>query len=305
VLVFVGCFIIPFVSCLFKWRYPPLTDEEQLQLNDSKDPVFQSFIQLLEKQAVLVSDMNWKASAAFETSKEPKGGVSDEKGEVSPASFALQQQDNDQRPQSERQVHSCAICLDEYAQTNQVVCATGGCSHYFHKTCMESLIRSRVRKGDYEVVPCPICRLPFFAPTSWNLQLTLGSHMSGNTSSTIASTSGTITDMIAMEDAEGGAALTAASTNVGTTSTTNDGNTSGGETCSTENDFSVPSSSLPTDTESSFLQTTMPSNGRDSTSNSANLKEDLKADDSFVSTSSVIEAPITRVKSKRKRSYKQ
>lgn len=53
VLVFVGCSIVPMISFLCKWRYPPLSDEEQLQRLDAKDHKLQSLFQLIEKQAVV------------------------------------------------------------------------------------------------------------------------------------------------------------------------------------------------------------------------------------------------------------
>ena len=53
VLVFVGCFIVPVVSYLFKWRYPPLSEEEEMQLKDANDPKLQALFQLLEKNAMV------------------------------------------------------------------------------------------------------------------------------------------------------------------------------------------------------------------------------------------------------------
>ena len=47
----------------------------------------------------------------------------------------------------------CAICYDDLAPEN----TTGTkCGHYFHKSCMETWVTSRV--ASYQKVSCPMCR---------------------------------------------------------------------------------------------------------------------------------------------------
>lgn len=62
--------------------------------------------------------------------------------------------------------NGCAICLDEYhhhtagAHEQGVIVGTK-CGHLFHSRCMKSFIKTKARKGMYDI-PCPCCRQDFF-----------------------------------------------------------------------------------------------------------------------------------------------
>eukprot|EP00526_Cylindrotheca_closterium_P012290 CAMPEP_0113637458 /NCGR_PEP_ID=MMETSP0017_2-20120614/19608_1 /TAXON_ID=2856 /ORGANISM="Cylindrotheca closterium" /LENGTH=476 /DNA_ID=CAMNT_0000548489 /DNA_START=263 /DNA_END=1693 /DNA_ORIENTATION=+ /assembly_acc=CAM_ASM_000147 len=434
VLVFVGCFIVPIISFLFKWRYPPLSDEEQLQLNDAKDLKLQSLFQLIEKQAVHVSDIDWnkvslhgrdidpsnhnsrcccssrgdddidpsdynksptlcskkrsvkdflcttihsamldngnkmnnvngkpsssssKSSSSTTKSKTMTKAVKqkqsstkdngDDDYDVEAANDEQkkctkqgddeiigdnkvnicnddQQQDQEYPPLDQIMSHAsldshcgnttnshvCAICLEEYHHrhnTNddsdddqqQVILATGGCSHYFHKNCMKSLIRSRARKSIYEVVPCPICRLSFFAPTTWNSQVELVDLLE---SSGGGSGSGRNTNNNTINTTTNGAVLLGTRTTTTMSSEEEEGQ-GDEEAPSTENVvISVPaepaaSASLPLSsqtTASSSLEQRDNNNSRThksaaaaATNTKKNPKEDFSANDSFVAVNS-------------------
>lgn len=364
VLVFVGCFIVPMISFLCKWRYPPLSEEDQIRLNDANDPKLQALFLLVEKNAVYVSDIDLNKvsqkngehspsdqpnnassesnrslssssnmnlhkphckkksvrdlictsiSSALDSSsldgsmKENKpsstskitrsknkssqakhhhpdndDNAGDEYDDLEAANSGSNINDANMKEPKEQekgrdnpgvshaslnsQNHNCAICLEEYHhptnnnqdedEEQQVIRATGGCIHYFHKNCMKSLIRSRARKGIYEVVPCPICRLPFFAPSSWNMQVKTNSSSSNSAPREIT------TDANANPTNEiGGVGRGNMEPTVGTTASPSSDNN---EASSTENAISVPASaSLPSSSTSAEQETSQPIMKRD------------------------------------------
>lgn len=426
VLVFVGCSIVPMISFLCKWRYPPLSDEEQLQRLDAKDHKLQSFFQLIEKQAVHVSDIDLnpvsrrvgdpsiddniiddndpshasnkdpsilvtstdksktfknkfrssKSSkknrsvkdlfrttlvSAFDDTNKTSGmddadvnktsttqvkestrkddsGDDDEYDVEAATDAATDEQESKTKEETTKEVekandkldasnsptllqkdhpsldsqridntsHSCAICLEEYHNANdeeeeeeqqQVIRASGGCSHYFHKNCMKSLIRSRARKNVYEVVPCPICRVPFFVQRNWNLQVSTGTgDRSGN-----------------HRNHHHKRTMVGVGTNSRTSTISSDGETT---TFNTEHARSVvPESSsasesasgsaLPSSQASRPVQATATaaaSPERDNSTKRANPKEDFNANDSYVNDneSGATTLKVVKKKSKRK-----
>ena len=190
--------------------------------------------------------------------------------------------------------------------------ATGGCIHCFHQNCMKSLIRSRARKGIYEVVPCPICRLPFFAPSSWNMQMKNSSSSNSDPREITTNANANRTNFIA------GVGTTNMEPTAG--STASPSNSDINEASRTENAISVPASaSLPSSSTSAEQETPQPIIKRDRSNcgthqpnavKKKNPKENFNPDGSFVvgsktNDSTLPERTPTRTQTGKKRKGKR
>jgi hypothetical protein len=94
-------------------------------------------------------------------------GIDDEEGPVS------SREDDDNAILTElsnRNIsNGCAICLDEYESGEKVIVSLdkNDCRHVYHHKCMRSFIKTKARKGIYDI-PCPCCRQDFFNIQNWN-----------------------------------------------------------------------------------------------------------------------------------------